>query len=97
MLGTCYMRSWQDFDLVSLAIVPLFLFSGAVLPAVVVPGVASHRGHGHAAVPGRSSAHAASTRGCSAQCSWCTRATLGALGTVGLVGASRRLGRLLLP
>src|SRR5271169_6556980 len=27
MAGTTYMRSWQDFDKVSLALIPLFLFS----------------------------------------------------------------------
>jgi len=32
MFATCYMRSWQDFDLISLAIVPLFLFSGVFYP-----------------------------------------------------------------
>ena len=38
MFGTCYMRSWQDFDLVSLAIVPLFLFSGVFYPLSLYPG-----------------------------------------------------------
>ena len=37
MCGTCYMRSWQDFDLISLAIVPLFLFSGVFYPLSVYP------------------------------------------------------------
>ena len=37
MFGTCYMRSWQDFDLVSLAIVPLFLFSGVFYPLSLYP------------------------------------------------------------
>jgi lipooligosaccharide transport system permease protein len=38
MGGTCYMRSWQDFDLISLAIIPLFLFSGVFYPLSVYPG-----------------------------------------------------------
>ncbi len=35
---TCYMRSWQDFDLVLLAIMPLFLFSAVFYPLTIYPG-----------------------------------------------------------
>jgi lipooligosaccharide transport system permease protein len=38
MAGTTFMRSWQDFDLVSLAIIPLFLFSATFYPITVYPG-----------------------------------------------------------
>ncbi|HVA08954.1 MAG TPA: ABC transporter permease [Acidimicrobiales bacterium] len=38
MAGTTYMRSWQDFDMVSLAFIPLFLFSGTFYPITVFPG-----------------------------------------------------------
>jgi lipooligosaccharide transport system permease protein len=38
MAGTTYMRSWQDFDMVSLAIIPLFLFSATFYPLSVYPG-----------------------------------------------------------
>jgi lipooligosaccharide transport system permease protein len=38
MAGTTYMRSWQDFDKVSLALIPLFLFSGIFYPLSVFPG-----------------------------------------------------------
>jgi lipooligosaccharide transport system permease protein len=38
MAGTSYMRSWQDFDFISLAIVPLFLFSATFYPLTVYPG-----------------------------------------------------------
>ncbi|MGH9098080.1 MAG: ABC transporter permease [Acidimicrobiales bacterium] len=38
MAGTTYMRSWQDFDIVSLAFVPLFLFSATFYPISVFPG-----------------------------------------------------------
>ena len=38
MAGTTYMRSWQDFDKVSLAIIPLFLFSATFYPLTVYPG-----------------------------------------------------------
>jgi lipooligosaccharide transport system permease protein len=96
MLGTCYMRSWQDFDLISLAIVPLFLFSGVFYPLSLYPGwlavvvtlsplyqgVALLRGLDTGVVGPVLIVHA------------CYLAVLGALG---LAGASRRLGRLLLP
>ncbi len=37
-LAACtYMRSWQDFDLVSLVTLPLFLFSGTLYPLDVYP------------------------------------------------------------
>ncbi|MGA2528246.1 MAG: ABC transporter permease [Acidimicrobiales bacterium] len=95
MFGTCYMRSWQDFDLISLAIVPLFLFSGVFYPLSLYPewirilvtltplyqGVALLRGLDTGAVGPVLLVHAA---------------YLGLFGTIGLIGASRRLGRLLL-
>jgi lipooligosaccharide transport system permease protein len=96
MFGTCYMRSWQDFDLVSLGIVPLFLFSGVFYPLSLYPGwlrivvtltplyqgVALLRGLDSGVLGPVLLVHAC---------------YLGLLGAVGLVGASRRLGRLLLP
>jgi lipooligosaccharide transport system permease protein len=39
MAATCYMRSWQDFDFVTMAIVPMFLFSGTFYPLAVYPPV----------------------------------------------------------
>ncbi len=38
MAGTTYMRSWQDFDMVSLTFIPLFLFSATFSPLTVYPG-----------------------------------------------------------
>jgi lipooligosaccharide transport system permease protein len=35
MACTTFMRSWQDFDLVTLALMPMFLFSGAFYPLSV--------------------------------------------------------------
>jgi lipooligosaccharide transport system permease protein len=32
------MRSWQDFDLVQLALMPMFLFSTTFFPLTVYPG-----------------------------------------------------------
>lgn len=38
MAATTYMRSWQDFDFISLAILPMFLFSATFYPLTVYPG-----------------------------------------------------------
>ena len=38
MGATCYMRRWQDFDYVSLASIPMFLFSAVFYPLTVYPG-----------------------------------------------------------
>jgi lipooligosaccharide transport system permease protein len=38
MGATCYMRRWQDFDYVSLASIPMFLFSAVFYPLGVYPG-----------------------------------------------------------
>ena len=95
MAGTAFMRSWADFDYVTLAILPLFLFSGTFSPLSAYPpaarvvvqvtplyqGVAIARG----LVLGRLGwvlvAHAA---------------YLAVVGAAGVVVASRRMGRLLL-
>ncbi len=37
MAATSYMRSWQDFDLVTLAVLPMFLFSATFYPLSVYP------------------------------------------------------------
>jgi lipooligosaccharide transport system permease protein len=38
MAGTTFMRTWQAFDIVSLAFIPLFLFSATFYPLTVFPG-----------------------------------------------------------
>ncbi len=38
MACTTFMRSWQDFDLVQLALLPMFLFSTTFFPLTVYPG-----------------------------------------------------------
>jgi lipooligosaccharide transport system permease protein len=38
MAATTFMRSWQDFDLVTLALMPLFLLSTTFYPLSVYPG-----------------------------------------------------------
>ena len=37
MAATTYMRSWHDFDLVTLAILPMFLFATTFYPLSVYP------------------------------------------------------------
>jgi lipooligosaccharide transport system permease protein len=37
MAATSFMRSWQDFDLIQLVILPLFLFSGTFYPVDTYP------------------------------------------------------------
>jgi lipooligosaccharide transport system permease protein len=37
MAATSYMRGWQDFDLVQLVILPMFLFSGTFFPLATYP------------------------------------------------------------
>jgi lipooligosaccharide transport system permease protein len=37
MAATSFMRSWQDFDLIQLVVLPLFLFSGTFFPVEAYP------------------------------------------------------------
>jgi lipooligosaccharide transport system permease protein len=37
MAATCFMRSWQDFDFITMAMVPMFLFSATFYPLAVYP------------------------------------------------------------
>ncbi len=37
MAATTFMRSWQDFDLIQLVVLPLFLFSGTFYPVSAYP------------------------------------------------------------
>jgi len=96
MAATSYMRSWQDFDKVSLAIIPLFLFSATFYPLTVYPawlqlvvrctplyqGVAMIRGLDAGLLSWPLLGHAA---------------YLAVMGAIGLVVTGRRLTVLLLP
>jgi lipooligosaccharide transport system permease protein len=96
MAATSFMRSWQDFDMVSLALLPMFLFSATFYPLSVYPGaiqlvvrltplyqsVALIRGLDAGAFEWALLGHAA---------------YLLLLGIGGLVVTARRLGKLLLP
>jgi lipooligosaccharide transport system permease protein len=37
MAATTFMRTWQDFDLINLVVLPLFLFSGTFFPITAYP------------------------------------------------------------
>jgi lipooligosaccharide transport system permease protein len=96
MAATTYMRSWQDFDLVSLALIPMFLFSATFYPLTVYPrwlqvvvectplyqAVALMRGTDLGTFDWAMVGHGA---------------YLAAMGGAGLVVTGRRLAQLLLP
>jgi lipooligosaccharide transport system permease protein len=95
MAATSFMRTWQDFDLVQLVILPLFLLSATFYPITVYPepirtlvqltplyhGVDLIRGLTTGAVGPGLLVHVA---------------YLAAMGLLGLAVASRRLEKLLL-
>jgi lipooligosaccharide transport system permease protein len=96
MAATTYMRSWQDFDKVSLALIPLFLFSSTFFPLTQIPGwgqalvrvtplyqgVALLRGLDTGFLSWSLAGHAA---------------YLAVAGLLGVRAAARRMARLLLP
>ena len=95
MALTSFMRTWQDFDLIQLAILPMFLFSGTFFPIDQFPdairtliqltplyhGVALLRGLSVGVVGPETLVHIG---------------YLSVLGLVGMAVVSRRLDRLLL-
>ena len=95
MFATTYMKTWQHFDYINLAIQPMFLFSATFFPLSTYPdalqwvvrltplynGVALER----ALMLG--------------EVGWSLLANVAYLvvmGVIGIIGASRRIGRLLL-
>ncbi len=95
MALTTYMRSWQDFEFVTLSIMPMFLFSATFFPVTtydgwlrwVVEATPLYRG----VVLCREL-----TTGAVTVASLVSVAYLLAMGAIGLAVVSRRLGRLLL-
>lgn len=96
MALTTYMRSWQDFEWVTLALMPLFLFSATFFPIDALPSVAQwvvevtplYRG----VVLCREL-----TTGTVSWASLVSVVYLVAMGVIGLLIARRRLDKLLLP
>ena len=95
MALTTWMRTWQDFEFVTLAIMPMFLFSATFYPLSTYPGVVqvivrcTPLYQGVSLIRGM----ALGTLGWSAL--W-SAAYLAAMGTLGLRVAGRRVGALLL-
>jgi len=95
MFATTFMRSWVDFDYVTLAIQPMFLFSATFFPLAIYPGAvqwfvqATPLYHGVAL-------ERALMLGEVGPGLFVHVAYLAALGLLGLVGAARRIEKLLL-
>jgi lipooligosaccharide transport system permease protein len=90
-----YMRSWQDFDILNLAILPMFLFSATFFPLSTYPGWLE------AVVQATPLYHGvdllrALTTGSVGIAQLANVAYLGALGLVGTLIAARRVEKLLL-
>ncbi len=96
MAGTTYMRSWQDFDLLALVILPLFLFSATFYPLSVYPEWLQWVVRCTPLYQGVALVRAVDL----GDFSWSLLghiAYLAVMGTAGLVVTSRRLAQLLLP
>jgi lipooligosaccharide transport system permease protein len=95
MALTTFMRSWQDFELVQLAIVPMFLFSGTFYPLSTYPAAIRWLVE---ITPLYQAVHLVRglTTGNVSPSLLVSVGYLLAIGTTGLVVAGKRLGRLLL-
>jgi lipooligosaccharide transport system permease protein len=95
MAGTTYMRSWQDFEFVSLVVLPMFLLSATFFPIMAYPEFAqvlvrlTPLYHGVALVRGL-------TLGTVSWPLLISVAYLAAMGGLGLWIAGRRIDRVLL-
>ena len=96
MAATTFMRSWQDFDLIQLVVLPLFLFSGTFYPITSYPPAAPAVRAGHAAVPGRRPDPVAGHRARSDPQILSHVVYLTVMGLIGLGSSRKRLDRLLL-
>ena len=94
--ATCYMRSWQDFDFIQLATLPMFLFSSTFYPlSAYSPGV-QHIVQLTPLYNGVALLRSL-TLGDVSVATLGHVAYLAVLGVLGVAVASRRLGRRLLP
>ncbi len=95
MAATTFMRSWQDFEWVNMAILPMFLFSGTFYPLTSYPErlqwVVQATPLYHGVALERALVTGAVTPGVAGHVLY-----LAVMGSIGLRVASRRLGRLLL-
>ena len=95
MACTSFMRSWQDFDLINIVVLPMFLFSATFYPITAYPPALQTLVEITPLYQGvdliRSLRSATSRR-----CSLVHVAYLTVMGVIGLVITSRRLDKLLL-
>jgi lipooligosaccharide transport system permease protein len=95
MALTTWMRSWQDFDFITLTVLPMFLFSATFYPLERYPGEVQWLVQATPLYQGVVLCRGLVT----GSFSWdmlAAVAYLAAMGVLGLVVASRRFGRLLL-
>jgi lipooligosaccharide transport system permease protein len=95
MALTTFMRSWQDFEFVTLATMPMFLFSATFFPVDTYPGAIRWLVEITPLYQGVALERALTT----GTVSWTLLINalyLAAMGSLGLYVASRRLGKLLL-
>ena len=95
MALTTFMRSWQDFEFVQLAIMPMFLFSATFYPVETYPGAIRWLVEITPLYQGVVLERAFTT----GNVGWflvVNALYLAAMGTLGMYVASRRLGKLLL-
>ncbi|GAA1629598.1 ABC transporter permease [Kribbella alba] len=95
MALTTFMRSWQDFEFVTLATMPMFLFSATFFPVDTYPGAIRWLVEIAPLYQGVALERALTT----GTVSWTLLINalyLAVMGTLGLYVASRRLGKLLL-
>jgi lipooligosaccharide transport system permease protein len=95
MALTTYMRSWQDFEYIQLAIVPMFLFSATFFPVTAFHGALRWVVEGTPLYRGVALVRELTTGAVSPDSLWSV-AYLLVMGSVGLVVASRRFDTLLL-
>jgi lipooligosaccharide transport system permease protein len=95
MFGTTYMKSWQDFDYVILASMPLFLFSATFYPLSVYPRPAQIVIEWTPLYQGVVLLRDLTTGVVGPGLLW-RAAYLAALGVAGLYASGRRIGKLLL-
>lgn len=96
LASTTFMKGWQDFDLVTLVVQPLFLFSGTFFPIEVYPPALQLIARLSPLYHGTELMRAATL----ANFDWSVlghAAFLLAMGTIGMAIAQRRFHRLLLP
>jgi len=95
MALTTYMRSWQDFEYITLAIVPMFLFSATFFPVTAFDGALRWVVEVTPLYRGVALVRELTTGALTVDSLWSV-AYLAVMGTVGMTVASRRFGTLLL-